>query len=777
MYQNYKHILFYSLLLLLGSCAVQTKPTLNTSSQPPIVEKEFPNMTNDHPNLILTQKGVIAIRAGLGNIQLFDKVVADAVTEVEAEIAEGIDVPIPKDMSGGYTHERHKQNWYMMHKAGVLYQITEQEKYAVYVRDMLLEYAKMYPTLPLHPTNRSYATGKIFWQCLNDANWLVYVSQAYDCIYSFLTVEERTFLEKDLFIPYADFLSTGNPRFFNRIHNHSTWANAAVGMIGLVMKDEELVNKALYGLDISQNKLNERDDDGGMIRTEGMKKAGFLAQLDGSFSPDGYFAEGPYYLRYAIFPFLQFAQSLANNRPELGILEYRDSILKKAVYALLYQTDKNGLFFPINDAQKGMSWNAREVITAVNLAYQQYGKDPMLLSVAQQQGKVNLDESGFLVAKDLAEGLAKPIAQKSIAYTDGADGKQGGVAILRTSTSPEEEVCLVMKYSEQGMGHGHFDKLSYSLYDETGEVLQDYGAARWVNIDQKGGGRYLKENKTWAKQSIAHNTLVVNETSHYNGDIRIGEKYHPDLYYFNADSDSIQIVSAKSLHAYEGSTMHRTLVLLKDEYLNVPVVIDVFKVNSENPNQYDLPIWFQGHLIQTNFEYKKEATGLSPLGEGHGYQHLWKEATGKPTGNTASISWFSNYKFYSMTSVVSETDDLILTKLGANDPEFNLRNDPAFIIRKKNSKNATFASVIEPHGTYSPVTEIPLYPFSSIENVELLVDEADYTAVRFSNKAGKQWLLLLANENAAKEAMHQLVIKGVSYKWTGPFEIIRNDSN
>ena len=61
--------------------------------------------------------------------------------------------------------------------------------------------------------------------------------------------------------------------------------------------------------------------------------------------------------------------------------------------------------------------------------------------------------------------------------------------------------------------------------------------------------------------------------------------------------------------------------------------------------------------------------------------------------------------------------------------------------------------------------------------MELLVDEADYTAVRFSNKAGKQWLLLLANENAAKEAMHQLVIKGVSYKWTGPFEIIRNDSN
>ena len=51
----------------------------------------------------------------------------------------------------------------------------------------------------------------------------------------------------------------------------------------------------------SKNKKNERDNDGGLIRPDGLKKAGFLAQLDGSFSPDGYFTEGPYYLRYAIW--------------------------------------------------------------------------------------------------------------------------------------------------------------------------------------------------------------------------------------------------------------------------------------------------------------------------------------------------------------------------------------------------------------------------------------------------------------------------------------------
>ncbi len=732
-----------------------------------------PVFSQDHPNLILTRQGVKNIKASLGKAPLFDKVLAQTIAEVDAEIRT-IEVPIPKDMAGGYTHERHKRNWFMMQKAGVLYQITDQEKYAVYVRDMLLKYAEMYPSLPLHPTNRSYATGKIFWQCLNDANWLVYTSQAYDCIYNFLTEKERKHLEEDLFRPYADFLSIENPRFFNRIHNHSTWGNAAVGMIGLVMNDKNLVNKALYGLDIESNNKNERDNDGGLIRQDGQKNAGFLAQLDGSFSPDGYFTEGPYYLRYAIFPFLQFAKSLANNKPELGILEYRDSILKKAVYSLLYQTDANGLFYPINDAQKGMSWNAREVVTAVDLAYFHYGKDPMLLSIAEKQGKVVLDEAGFAVAKGLADGLAQTMRQKSIAYTDGPMGKQGGIGILRTSTAPENELCLVMKYSAQGMGHGHFDKLSYSLYDETGEIMQDYGAARWVNIDQKGGGRYLKENNTWAKQSIAHNTIVINETSHYEGDIRIGEKHHPDLFYFHG-SGPVQVVSAKSQNAYPNGELHRTLVLVKEDHFRHPLLIDVFRATTQTNSQFDLPIWFQGHLLLTNFEYDPELTTLNTLGDGHGYQHLWKEASGKTESGNAHINWFSNGKFYSMLSVVDANDELIFARLGANDPDFNLRHDPAFIIRKKDKKDATFISIIEPHGAYNPVSELAEHPFTSIEKISLLHDDTAYTVVQFQNKAGKKWTLFLANDDASKEDTHSIKVNKKTYEWQGPFSLISNN--
>lgn len=726
----------------------------------------------DHPNLMLTKEGVNEIRSSLGKAPLFDKVLLETISEVDREMTQEIDVPIPRDMAGGYTHERHKRNWFMLQKAGVLYQITGDEKYAVYVRNMLLEYADMYLKLPLHPTNRSYATGKIFWQCLNDANWLVYVSQAYDCIYEFLTPDERSILENDLFRPFADFLSVENPQFFNRIHNHSTWGNAAVGMIGLAMGDSVLVHRALYGLEIESNEEDTRDNDGGLIRPDGMQRAGFLAQLDGSFSPDGYFTEGPYYLRYAIFPFLQFAKSLSINMPELEIMEYRDSILKKAVYSLLYQTDANGLFFPINDAQKGMSWKAREVISAVDLAYHHFGNDPRLLSIVEKQGSVTLDEAGFSAAKGLEEGDAQPFVHKSIAYKDGPDGNEGGVSILRKGMHDDRELCAVFKYSAQGMGHGHFDKLSYSLYDEVGEVVQDYGAARWVNIDQKGGGRYLPENNTWAKQSIAHNTVVIDEKSHYNGDIRIGEQFNPDLFYFHGEGD-VQAVSAKSLNAYDSTELHRSLVLIRAEEFRAPILIDVFRVSADTVSQFDLPTWFQGHLLLTDFSYLSDTTALETLGVDHGYQHIWKEAVGTTDGGNAHINWFANGKFYSMTSVVENGDQLIFGRSGANDPNFNLRHDPVFIVRKTGQSEAIFISIIEAHGSYDPVSEIAVDPFSSINNISLMHHDAFTTVVQFEDIEGNAWMLFLANSDASEEVSHTVKIGQNVYEWLGPFNLNR----
>ena len=190
--------------------------------------EENADSESQHPSLILTQQGVKDIRANLGSIPIFDKTLAAAQKEIDAEIKNGFDVPIPRDYSGGYTHETHKKNYVLMQKAGALYQILDEDRYAKFVKDMLFEYARLYPTLPIHPKPRSYARGKLFWQCLNDSNWLVYTSQAYDCIYNYLTEEERNTLETDLFKPFADHISKDNPQFFKRVHNQASLGNVAV---------------------------------------------------------------------------------------------------------------------------------------------------------------------------------------------------------------------------------------------------------------------------------------------------------------------------------------------------------------------------------------------------------------------------------------------------------------------------------------------------------------------------------------------------------------------
>ena len=723
--------------------------------------------TADHPSLIMTKAGVEKIRAELGSVPLFDATVKKVQAEVDAEIAMGIDTPIPRDYSGGYTHERHKRNFFIIQKAGALYQILKDEKYANYVREMLFQYEAMYKDLPLHPKTRSYARGKLFWQCLNDSNWLVYVSQAYDAIYDYLSAEERQQLEDNLFRPFADHISVDNPQFFNRVHNHSTWGNAAVGMIGLVMGDDELVERALYGIPFEDIDAAAKDDDGGFIFDKD-GRAGFLANLDEPFSPDGYYTEGPYYQRYAMYPFLIFAQGLHNAKPDLEVLQHKDGVLLKAVDALLSLSDADGEFFPLNDGQKGMSYQSGALVTAVDISYHVGRQDPRLLSVAKEQGRVLLDDAGLSVALAVRDGKTQPFEKKSINLSDGPDGQQGGVAVLRHGN---EDLTLVFKYAAQGLSHGHYDKLSFSLFEKGEEVLQDYGLARFVNIEQKGGGNYLKENTTWAKQTIAHNTITQNETSHFQGKYEIGSQHHSDLYFFDAAKDDLQVVSAVDTNAYPGTQMRRTMALIKKEGFEKPFLLDILKVNSNKKNQYDLPFYFMGQVMKVNFEYDSPTT-LSALGDKNGYEHLYLEGKGRPSPGNTRFSWMDKYKFYTLTSATNSSDELLFTRLGANDPEFNLRRDAALMIRRKAARDTVFASVVEPHGSYSPVSEFAVHSNSSISELKVIFDDENYTAVSIEDLEGQSSVFIVSNTDAAVSKQHQLEIDNRTYQWKGLYHFI-----
>lgn len=714
-----------------------------------------------HPILTLTKSGLADIRKNINKAPIFKESYIQIKSDVDEWVKSGVNVPVPKDMAGGYTHEVHKRNFLMLQAAGNVYQISGDKSYALHIKKVFQAYAAMYPTLGKHPAMRSYARGKIFWQCLNDANWMVYASQAYDCIYETLSKSERDNLETNLFRPFADFISIENPSFFNRIHNHSTWGNAAVGMIALVMEDDSLLKRALYGIS-GMGAISGVDNDGGTIDVN--QSAGFLAQLDEAFSPDGYYSEGPYYERYAMSPFILFSQALANAKPELHIFQYRDHLLKKALTSLLNMTDSKGRFFPINDAQKGMSYQSRELVAAVNAIYFYEGQDKALLSIAESQGKVQLDQTGLAVASAIAEHKSQPFVKNSMLFSDGPKGNGGAVSVLRQNVNGFENACF-FKYGIQGMGHGHFDRLSYSLYQNKNEILQDYGAARWVNIDQKAGGVYLKENQSWAKQTIAHNTVVVNESSQFGGNTQRGDLYPSQSYYFDVSNPNIQIASAVDTNAYKGVSLHRTLCFLPDESFDQSMLIDIFAVDSDTPNNLDLPFHFGSQLMTSSVDIVVPEVQLKTLGKTDGYQHLWKEGHGIIDSTQYIISWFTNGVFTTQYSLAEKGDEIIFARIGANDSNFNLRRDPLFIHRKRQEKNALFINVISSHGNYNPVDEVPINSYGPKVMIDLLLNNDAYTIAKITTGGKNIYTVMISNKNNTPGQSHSVSINDVTYNW------------
>ena len=83
--------------------------------------------------------------------------------------------------------------------------------------------------------------------------------------------------------------------------------------------------------------------------------------------------------------------------------------------------------------------------------------------------------------------------------------------------------------------------------------------------------------------------------------------------------------------------------------------------------------------------------------------------------------------------------------------------------------NTVFASVIEPHGSYSPVSELALDSNSSISELRVIHDDEDYTAVTIVDVEGRSSHFIVANADASASSEHELTIGDTAYSWTGPF--------
>lgn len=698
------------------------------------------------PKLILQKSAMPALVEGLQKYPLLKTSFDQAKEIADKAIDAGIEVPFPKDAGGGYTHEKHKQNYIEMYNAGLVYQLSGDEKYAVFVRDMLNEYAKLYPTLSLHPEQKNQSPGKLFWQGLNESVWLVYTIQAYDCIHDFLSADEQKNIEENLFRKVVQFFTVEDNYSFDRVHNHGTWSVAGVGMTGMVLGDSIMVQKALYSTKLDGS-------------------GGFLKQIDELFSPDGYYAEGPYYQRYALLPFIVFAQALENNRPELKIFEYKNGVLEKAVTTVLQLTNTDGRFYPVNDAIKEKSWITPELSFGTNIVFART-VDPTLLDVARQQGDVMLSAEGLKVAQAIAEGKTREFVRKSMLISDGKKGDKGGLALLRLGES-EQQTSVLFKFSSQGMGHGHFDRLGINVYDRGEEIIPDYGAARFLNVVAKDGGRYLDENETWAKHTIAHNTLVINGQSNFNANLRDAEASHPQLVFADLENPQIQVVSATDSMCYAGAVLNRTLALFSVE--GRTYLIDLFNVQNEKENQLDLPVYFNGQILNANFKYNR-LNQYKILGEKHGYEHLIVDAESAQLPQTASLSWMQGNSFYTVSALTSSSTKFFVTRLGANDPNYNLRSQMGLVWRNPGEKNTKLVTVYEMHGNYNPVSEAVSQSEGSVKKIGLFEGENENVALLLGLKNDKKIQLLL-DLKFEGTIQNEIRVDGQIFTWQGNYKL------
>lgn len=93
-------------------------------------------------------------------------------------------------------------------------------------------------------------------------------------LYNTLSAVEKKTIEQGAFKPEVDYFPKELKDWFNLLHNHAVWACAGVGMIGIASHNKNHVDITLNG-------------------TQKDGKAGFIAQMDNLFSPDGYYTEGP----------------------------------------------------------------------------------------------------------------------------------------------------------------------------------------------------------------------------------------------------------------------------------------------------------------------------------------------------------------------------------------------------------------------------------------------------------------------------------------------------
>lgn len=650
--------------------------------------------------------------------------------------------------AGSYAHNQHQLNYRICEVAGTLFQITGNKRYADCASDLLSRYADCYLKLGFQKAKNTNPAGRIFHQILNENMWLLAMSIGYGCVKHTLSTAQCAHIETQLLRPAVVMMTELYAHDFATIHNHGLWGVAAVGTCGLVIGDERYVNLSIDGL------AGDR------------KTGGYLAEISLLFAPSGYYIEGPYYHRFAMRALLTFSEALHTHRPDLNIYNFKDQAIRTTIRALVSTVYPNGRLPAMNDSSLTMGIHDDGLLLAAAVYNARYGDEPAIHALARQQGQVWVHPAalGLAAAADALQSDAPPF-WPSAELNEGPLGDKGAQGFLRAKAADGDITQVCMNYGQHGMDHGHFDTLGLTLFNRGDEVLREYGFARWLNVEPKFGGRYLPENLSWARQTLAHNAVVVDRRSQNNADRKRADGVHGGTHFF-VGSGPVQAMSAFANDHYPGVGMQRSVLLISHDALDTPVLVDLFRLRSETEHEYDYAVQYSGQICETTAPVEAHRTQWSVLGADNGYQHLMSTATSRITQPTR-LTWLQGRRFNTWLTAATDAE-LVFGQLGGNDPDFNLRRETTLVLRQR-GRNHLFASAYETHGLFDEPTERCYGARGELTEIRVIGHDDDASVVELVGQNLHLTIMVSNSPSVTVDTQHAVSFGGQTYRWMGFF--------
>ncbi len=565
-----------------------------TSPKSEMVKVNLPPLAKDgeHPRLLFTPAEISALREKLANTERGKATFASFKNIADGYLKMAVAFPTPEDTAANNAGNEHSSLSYRAGGLGFAYALTGDEKYAKVAREILVGYAQKYASYPRHVGRNKSDSSKITFQRLSEAMWLIPQIEGYDYIYNsgVLSEDDKKLIDNGLIRPAIEEIRRQTPadEVAARTKKEADWRtktpadaikgdypnwlnfyNTATLMAGIVLKEQNMIDLAVADL---------------------------RAAIANGIGADGMWGEGA--IGYQLFAMAVMVPAFeAAARQGIDLWSASNGRFKQLFDSPLRYAYPDGTLPGINDSGRGKlgSWQTM----VYDLGYLRYGDARYAFLLNETQRQLHFSE-GIYQPTHVFETLPEP---PSVVYGSTLFGSLG-YSILRNN-----HIYALMDYGPHGGVHGHYDKLNLLLFAAPPNAKGDEigGEPQFHSYDQA-------LHPQWTTQTIAHNTLAVDEKSQMANDGKL-------LIY--EDTPDIKIMRAESPGSYPGVLLDRTVVVLPD------AVIDLYNGQSALNHTWDRTFRYQGKLAQMPI-----AKDSKPLGQSEGYQHI--QVTG---AQDASEKW------------------------------------------------------------------------------------------------------------------------------------------